>query len=116
MYSALNRVRCNGQSRSNNFAIRNSQFEFGSGSVDPAGGTYDEGTVVQLMALADSGWQLDGWSDYLAGSTTPANITTDGNKTITATFAEVPTPPLGEFEGFDSGFTIGRTVGDGFLI
>ncbi|MFQ5651427.1 MAG: DNRLRE domain-containing protein [bacterium] len=64
--------------------------EQGAGSValDPAGGTYDENTVVRLTATADAGWQFSGWSGDLNGSQNPATLLMDGNKTVTAIFTE----------------------------
>ncbi len=64
----------------------------GSGSVtlDPAGGTYDVGTVVTLTATPDAGWQFDSWSGDLSGTTNPITITMDANKGVTATFSEIP--------------------------
>ncbi|MGH7599011.1 MAG: InlB B-repeat-containing protein, partial [bacterium] len=64
----------------------------GSGSVtlDPAGGIYDEGTVVTLTASSEAGFQFSGWSGDLSGSTNPTTITMDGNKNITATFTTAP--------------------------
>ncbi|MDZ7365706.1 MAG: InlB B-repeat-containing protein [candidate division KSB1 bacterium] len=64
----------------------------GSGSVtlNPAGGTYSVGTVVTLTATPASGFQFSGWSGDLSGTTNPAMITMDGNKTVTATFTELP--------------------------
>jgi agmatine deiminase len=60
----------------------------GSINLDPPGGTYDSGTVVTLTATPDSGWQFDGWSGDLSGSTNPTTITMNSNKTVTATFIE----------------------------
>jgi uncharacterized repeat protein (TIGR02543 family) len=50
-------------------------------------GTYDDGTVVSLTAIPDSGYQFDGWSDDATGITNPINITMDANKTVTAMFS-----------------------------
>ena len=60
----------------------------GTGSVglNPAGGTYDEDTVVTVTATADSGSEFIEWGGDLSGSTNPTTITMDGDKTITATF------------------------------
>ena len=63
----------------------------GSVTLNPPGGVYDEGTVVTLTAAADSGWQFDNWSGDLSGSTNPATITMNANKTVTANFSEVGT-------------------------
>jgi uncharacterized repeat protein (TIGR02543 family) len=64
----------------------------GSGNValNPAGGTYDENTVVTLTATPALGYQFSAWSGDLTGSTNPATITMSGNKTVTATFTLVP--------------------------
>ncbi|MCP5105012.1 MAG: PKD domain-containing protein [bacterium] len=62
----------------------------GSITLNPPGGTYDDGTVVTVTAAADSGWQFDNWSGDLSGSTNPTTITMNANKTVTANFSEVP--------------------------
>jgi uncharacterized repeat protein (TIGR02543 family) len=61
----------------------------GSISLNPSGGTYDAGTVVTVTATPNSGWQFDGWSGDLSGSTNPTTITMNANKSVTATFSEV---------------------------
>jgi hypothetical protein len=60
----------------------------GSGTVDkvPDLASYELGTVVQLAAHPADGWNFSGWSGSLTGSTNPADVTMNGNKTITATF------------------------------
>jgi uncharacterized repeat protein (TIGR02543 family) len=65
----------------------------GNGTVtsDPAGGTYDAGTVVTLTAAPDPGWQFDGWSGDSSGSDNPAAITMNANKSVTANFSEIGT-------------------------
>jgi serine protease len=62
----------------------------GSGRVtpDPAGGVYDEATVVELTAEADPGWEFIRWSGDLRGDSNPESIKMDENKTVTATFVE----------------------------
>jgi uncharacterized repeat protein (TIGR02543 family) len=64
----------------------------GSGSVtlDPPGGFYDEGANVTLTATAAPGSVFSGWSGDLTGSTNPGNIVMNGNKSVTATFTQVP--------------------------
>ena len=62
----------------------------GSISLNPPGGTYCEGTVVTVTAIPDAGWQFDGWSGALSGTTNPADITMDANKSVTATFSQLP--------------------------
>ncbi len=69
-----------------------STFTTGSGSVtlSPSGGTYDAGTVVTVTATQSSGYQFSSWSGDLSGSTNPATVTMNSNKSITATFTELP--------------------------
>ena len=61
----------------------------GSVSLSPAGGTYNEGTTVTLTATPDAGWEFSGWSGDLTGTTNPATITMDADKTVTATFTRI---------------------------
>lgn len=62
----------------------------GSVALDPSGGTYYQGTEVELEAVAVSGWEFSGWSGALTGDTNPTTIIMDGDKTVTATFTEIP--------------------------
>jgi uncharacterized repeat protein (TIGR02543 family) len=48
---------------------------------------YLNGSAVQLSAAADIGWTFAGWSGDCAGAGA-CNITMDGNKSVTATFAQ----------------------------
>ncbi len=83
----------------------------GTVTLNPAGGSYAVGTVVQLSAAPDAGWYFSGWSGDLTGTTNPASITMNANKTVTATFTEVPPAPSGVCESFNTGFTLGQVVG-----
>jgi len=60
----------------------------GSGTVtkNPNQATYPYGTVVQLAAVANTGWVFSSWSGNLTGSTNPTSITMNGNKSVTAHF------------------------------
>ena len=49
----------------------------------------EPGTTLTLEAIANNGWQFDGWGGDLSSTNTPTSITMDGNKTVTATFTEV---------------------------
>ena len=66
----------------------------GNGSVDldPLGGTYDEGTVVQLTAVANRGSTFDSWSEDITGTVNPVTITMNGDKAVTANFEETVVP------------------------
>lgn len=60
----------------------------GSGTVtkNPNHATYPYGTVVQLTAVANTGWVFSSWTGSLSGSTNPTSITMNGNKSVTAHF------------------------------
>jgi uncharacterized repeat protein (TIGR02543 family) len=59
-------------------------------ALNPDQVLYSEGQSVTLTATADPGWIFSGWSGDLTGNTNPATITMDADKTVTATFTEVP--------------------------
>ncbi|MFQ5651722.1 MAG: DNRLRE domain-containing protein, partial [bacterium] len=62
----------------------------GTGSVDlnPPGGEYLDGTVVQVTAVPGSGWQLAGWSGDLSGNANPVTVTMNSDKNVTAIFVQ----------------------------
>ena len=72
------------------FALTINVTGLGSVTLDPPGGNYDAGTVVTLTAAADSGYLFNGWSGDLSGVLSPATITMDSDKTISAEFIELP--------------------------
>jgi len=76
----------------------------GSVTLDPPGGVYDAGTVVTLTATPAAGWQFDGWSGNLSGTTNPATLTMDGDKSVSASFSLQPsTGGQVTFEEIESG-------------
>jgi len=62
----------------------------GGGSVNksPDQATYIYGTIVTLTANPAAGWGFSHWSGDLGGSTSPAYLTIDGDKSVTATFTQ----------------------------
>jgi uncharacterized repeat protein (TIGR02543 family) len=62
----------------------------GSGTTSPVSGvhTYTDGSVVSLSATPASGWQFTGWTGSINNTSSNANITMDGNKTVTANFVQ----------------------------
>ena len=64
----------------------------GSGTVDqvPTPPYYQgDNTVVTLTANPAAGWSFSAWSVDLIGTVSPADITMDGDKMVTATFVEL---------------------------
>jgi hypothetical protein len=61
------------------------------GSVDPAGGTYDAGSVVTLTATPDPGFAFAGWSGDLTGAQNPATLVMDDDRSVSASFAPLVT-------------------------
>jgi hypothetical protein len=68
----------------------------GNGTVTkvPDQATYDCGSTVQLTAVPGPGWTFVGWSGALSGNTNPANLVMDGDKTVTAFFADTQAPQV----------------------
>jgi hypothetical protein len=64
----------------------------GNVELDPPNGTYDEGTVVQLTAVANPGSAFQSWSGDIAGSVNPITVTMDDDITVTANFEPVVVP------------------------
>lgn len=62
------------------------------GTTDPSPDTYtyDEATEVTIRAIPNSGYTFSGWSGDASGTTNPITITMDSDKSITASFAKVP--------------------------
>ena len=50
--------------------------------------SYAFGTVVELTADPDDGWEFTEWQGDLSGSSNPEEITIDGNKNVIALFEE----------------------------
>jgi len=54
--------------------------------LDPPGGTYKAGTMVNVSVTPDSGFTFLGWSGDLSGTATPTSILMNSNKNVKATF------------------------------
>jgi uncharacterized repeat protein (TIGR02543 family) len=59
-----------------------------AGSVDPSGGTYQEGSQVTVEALPNEGWQFDEWTGDLQSTSNPLSFTIDSNTDLTANFTK----------------------------
>ncbi len=60
----------------------------GQGSVNPNGGTYNQGTSVTLTASPASGWSFSNWSGDASGSGSSATVVMNSNRLVTAVFVE----------------------------
>jgi pectate lyase len=58
----------------------------GRGTADPAGGTFVEGSIVELTATPAPGHRFVGWGGDLSGSANPTTLAMDTAKSVTATF------------------------------
>ena len=76
------------------YSLTTAVFPVGAGTIDVApppdcaGGTYSEGTVVQLTANANTGYTFVNWTGHLSSSTNPDSLTMNANKSVTALFGE----------------------------
>ena len=77
----------------NNFTLTTSATN-GSIALNPLGGNYTTGTVVTVTANPNVGYAFANWSGNLTGSTNPATITMNTNKSVTANFISAPTYTL----------------------
>jgi hypothetical protein len=67
----------------------------GQGTVTPSSGIYMKGTLVNISAIPDSGWEFERWEGDVIGSQNPqAQVRMKSDKTIEAYFVEIysPTP------------------------
>jgi uncharacterized repeat protein (TIGR02543 family) len=83
----------------------------GSGFVvkSPNLSSYPSGTVVTLTATPLAGHAFTGWSGDLTGTTNPTTLTMDADKTVTATFAPIPSYTLTTTASPSLGGTIGKS-------
>lgn len=72
------------------FTISVAVLPVGSGKVT-GGGTYSDGTSVELQAIANAGYEFSKWSDNETDN--PRTIKVDRNQAFTAIFIESSTPP-----------------------
>ncbi|MEA1929637.1 MAG: hypothetical protein U9M92_02005 [Patescibacteria group bacterium] len=74
----------------NLYRLRVTHTGGGDVRISPAGdGGYEEGVVVTLTAVPETGYRFVDWGGDLSGSTSPTSITMDGNKAVTASFARL---------------------------
>jgi uncharacterized repeat protein (TIGR02543 family) len=87
--------------------------------------TVDEGTVLNLEAIADEGWQFAGWTGDLTSTNANTTITMNANKAITATFTVIPPPQYtltisivgnGTVEVDGDAYTVPITVDEGTVL
>ncbi len=66
----------------------------GSGNVtlSPPGGVYDDGTTVQITAVAEAGWEFSGWGGDLTGAANPTSIVMDEDKAVIAIYDQSANP------------------------
>ena len=58
----------------------------GGGSVNPPEGSYEDGTVVNLVATPSEFYEFVSWSGDATGSNNTVSIVMDASKSVTATF------------------------------
>ncbi len=62
----------------------------GSVTLDPEGGTYYEGTVVNLTAIPDTGYRFVIWTGDISGNEPSASVTMNKDMSVSAGFMELP--------------------------
>jgi uncharacterized repeat protein (TIGR02543 family) len=56
------------------------------GSVNPNGGTFEEGAEVTVEATANEGWEFTGWTGDIESTENPLSVTMAANTDLTANF------------------------------
>ncbi len=77
------------------------------GSINPSGGQYPDGEEVNLTATPTEGWTFDGWTGDLSGTTNPASLTMNGDKTVSAIFSQRETVSQ-RYQAEDANITDGQ--------
>ena len=75
------------------FTLTTNTIGSGDVALSPAGPAFDTGTLVQALATASPGFEFLGWSGALSGLTNPDSVLMDSDKTLTATFRQLPFLP-----------------------
>jgi VCBS repeat-containing protein len=60
----------------------------GTVAKSPDKAAYAYGEVVQLTVIPDAGWSFANWTGDATGSANPVSVTMDGNKSVTANYAQ----------------------------
>jgi hypothetical protein len=68
----------------------------GTVTLNPAGGTYNSGTVVTVTATPNSGYKFSSWNGNLSGTINPTTITMNANKSVTANFTVAPVTDIAQ--------------------
>ena len=68
--------------------VQSSPVAGGSVTLVPPGGNYDEGTSVEVPAVAAAGYRFDHWTGDLTGPTNPASISMTADRSVTAVFIQ----------------------------
>jgi hypothetical protein len=76
------------------YTLTTSASPDGSGEVNPASGSYDEGSEVTLNATPAAGWVFSEWSGDATSHLSSITITMDADKSVTALFKAPPTAEI----------------------
>lgn len=72
----------------------------GQGTVTPQSGYYPVGTIVQLLAIPETGWKFSMWEVDVESTSNPTTLLMDEDKTVLATFVEQVGDGLAVFEHY----------------
>jgi uncharacterized repeat protein (TIGR02543 family) len=71
------------------YALTVSSGANGTAAKSPDAASHSHGDTVTVTATPNAGYLFDVWSGDLSGSTNPATVTIDANKTVTAAFTPI---------------------------
>jgi len=81
------------------FPLTVEALEGGRVLLEPPGGVYAKGSVVTLTAMPDPGFVFVSWGGDLSGSLTPASLSMEGERSVSASFVRLVTLSVGEGAG-----------------
>lgn len=70
------------------YTITTAVTGLGTIALNPAGGTYNEGTTVTLTATPAGGYQFSNWSGGITGTNNPVTVSMNANLSVTANFTQ----------------------------
>jgi uncharacterized repeat protein (TIGR02543 family) len=82
-----------------------------AGSVDPSGGTFTQGTTIDVQAQPASGWEFVEWTEDTSATGNPLTLTMNKDYNLTANFNQVASSFMNQVSVTDGDDTVDRFFG-----
>ncbi len=123
--SNISAADCGSSQEERRYSLSTNVSPSGSGYIrlNPSGGTYNEGTVVTITAIANTDYEFSSWSGDASGSSTSTTVPMNSNLSVIANFSysgdgttDECTPPAPGSKGTNPLFTDEFTADPAVLI